>query len=146
MATDADVTAIGFAAALVEDEDPLSASSLEECAARNDDGLLGLPQFEVDIVGLACADVLRTLAFEDEVATELALTHFGIYFAHLQLVLLVATGKGGGKALTHTVDIMFIKLCLHLIVGEVVQLPNLLTGLDALSQLHIEKSQFTVDS
>ena len=65
-----------FRAILVEHENPLSAGGLEERAARDEDGLLWLSQFEVDVVGLACADVLRTLATEDEITAELALANF----------------------------------------------------------------------
>ena len=38
----ADITAVGFAAAFVEYEDPLSSCGLEEGTARDDDGLLRL--------------------------------------------------------------------------------------------------------
>ena len=78
----ANVAAIGFLSALVEHEDPLAARGLEEGAARNDDGLLGLAQLQVDVVGLACADVLRALTPEDEVSAELALAHLRIDLAH----------------------------------------------------------------
>ena len=59
LTTYANRTAIGFAAIGREHEDPLAACGLEECAARDDDGLLRLTQFEADVIGLACADVLR---------------------------------------------------------------------------------------
>lgn len=48
LTTYANRTAIGFAAIGREHEDPLAACGLEECAARDDDGLLRLTQFEVD--------------------------------------------------------------------------------------------------
>ena len=122
LATDADVAAIGFLPALVKDKDLLAAGGLEEGATRDEHRLLGLAQFEVNIVGLARTDVFRALASEDKVAAELTLTHLRIDFAYLQLILLVATGKGGGEALTHTVDVMLVDLCLYLIVREIVQL------------------------
>ena len=83
LAAYADVAAIGFRAALVKDEDPLSACGLEEGAARDEDGLLWLTQFEVDEIGLARADVLRAFAAEDEITTELALAHLGIDLSDL---------------------------------------------------------------
>ena len=95
LATYTDVATIGLRAILREDEDPLSACGLEEGAARDDDGLLRLAKFEVDVVGLARADVLRALATEDEITAELALANFRIDLANLQLVCLVATRKGG---------------------------------------------------
>ena len=89
LAAYADGATIGFVAIRGEYEDPLAASSLEERAARDDDGLLRLPQFEVDVIGLTCADVLWALTPEDEVATELAFAHLGINLANLELILLV---------------------------------------------------------
>ena len=136
LATDAYVSAIGFLAILVEHENPLSACGLEEGAARDDDGLLGLAKFEVDVVGLARADVLRALATEDEITAELALANFWIDLANLQLVCLVATRKGGRQTLAHTVDIVLVYLSLYLIIREVVQLANLLSRTDALLPLH----------
>ena len=113
---------------------------LEEGAARDDDGLLRLAKFEVDVVGLARADVLRALATEDEITAELALANFRIDLANLQLVCLVATRKGGRESLAHTIDIVLIDLSLYLIIREVVQLANLLSRTDALSQLHIKQT------
>ena len=110
-----DVAAIGFAAAFVEHEYPLASCGLEEGAARDEDGLLGLAQLQIDVIGLACADVLRALAPEDEVAAELPLSHLGIDLAHLQLVLLVATGEGGCQSLAHAVDIVLVNLRLYLV-------------------------------
>ena len=133
LAAYADVAAIGFCATLVEDEYPLSACGLKERAARDEDGLLWLTQFEVDVIGLACADVLWTLALENEVTAELALAHLRIDLAHLQLILLVTTGESGCESLTNAVDIMLVDLCLHLIVREIVQLSDLLSWLDALA-------------
>lgn len=52
-----DISAIGLRATFVEHENPLPASCLEESAARDEHGLLGLAQLQVDVVGLACADV-----------------------------------------------------------------------------------------
>jgi len=49
------LAAIGLTTIGREDEDPLPARGLEEGAARDEHGLLGLAQFEVDIVGLTCA-------------------------------------------------------------------------------------------
>ena len=129
----ADIATIGFRTVLGENEDPLSACGLEERAARDDDGLFRLTQFEVDVIGLTCADILGPLATEDEVAAELAIADFGIDLAHLQLILLVATGKGGSQSLTHAVDIVLVNLCLHLIIAEVVQLSDLLSWADALA-------------
>ena len=94
LATYTDVATIGLRATLVEYKYPLASCGLEEGATRNDDGLLGLTQFEVDLIGLTRTDVLRTRTFEDEIAAELTIAHFRINLAHLQLVFLVTTVKG----------------------------------------------------
>ena len=91
LATHTDWTAISFLSTLVHHEDPLAACGLEEGATRDDDGLLWLAQFEIDIVRLTCADVLWAISPEDEVATELALTNLWIDLADLQLIQFIAT-------------------------------------------------------
>ena len=63
----------------------------------------------------------------------------------MKLVLLVTTGEGGNESLTHTVDIMLINLGLNLIIGQVVDLTNLLTRLNALSKFYIEQTEFTIN-
>ena len=117
LSADADVAAVGVVATLVEHEDPLSAGGLEECAARNDDCLFGLSEFEVDVIGLSCADILRSFATEYEIASELAFANLGIDLAHLEEILLVATCEGRHESLPHSVDIVFVDLCLHFVVG-----------------------------
>ena len=145
LAAYADGAAIGFAPIRGEYENPLAASSLEERAARDDNRLFWLPQFEVDVVGLARADIFGALTLEDKVTTELAFAHLGINLANLELILLVASRKSGSKPLTDAIDIVLIDLCLYLIIREVIELAYLLSRLDALAQFHIEQSQFAVD-
>ena len=100
----------------------------------------GLTKFEVDVVGLARADVLGSFSLEDEITAELALANFRIDLANLQLVCLVTTRKGGRQTLTHTVDIVLVYLSLNLIVRKVIELANLLAWTDALTQLHIKQT------
>ena len=64
-----------------EDVNPGAASLLKEGAARDEHRLFGLPQLEVEVVGLTAADIRGPFVSEDEVCAELALTDFGIDFA-----------------------------------------------------------------
>ena len=145
LASDTDVATIGTRAILVEYEDPLSARSLEERTTWDEDGLLGLAQLEVEIIGLAAADVVGTLASEDEVDAETSLSNLGIDLAHGKLIILFASHEGCLQTLAYTVDVVFVNLSLDLEVREVVDLSNLLAGCDVLTQFHIEQTQFAVN-
>ena len=133
LAAYADGAAIGLGSALVEHENPLASCGLKEGAARNDNGLLGLTKLQINIVRLACADILRALTSEDEVTAEFALAHFWIYLANLKLLLPLTTGEGGYKALADSVDVVLVYAGLNLIVAEVIQLAYLLARTDALA-------------
>ena len=140
LAAYADVAAIGLAAVSREHKNPLAACGLEEGAAGDDDGLFGMTQFEVDVVGLTRADVLRALATEDEITAELALANFWIDLANLQLVGFVATCEGGCESLVHAIDIVLVDAGLNLIVRKVIELTDFLSRTDALSQLHVKQT------
>ena len=81
LAADADFALDGLVAVFVHDVDPLAAGLLVEGAAGDDDGLFGLAELEVEVVGLAGADVVGLLAVELEVGLELAFADFRIDFA-----------------------------------------------------------------
>ena len=50
------------------------------------------------------------------------------------------------KSRAHTVDIVLVNLSLNLEVGEVVDLSDVLTSLNVLTQFHVKQSQFAVNS
>ena len=95
--------------------------------------MLRLSELQIHIVGLARADVAGAHALEDEVDAELAVPYLGINLAHLQGVTLAVLLEGSGQPGLHTVDVMLIHLCLHLVVAEVVDDTYLLSCLYALS-------------
>ena len=78
----ADVAAVCLVAVAVENEDPVAASDGIECTFGYQHRLLGFAKLEVDVVGLASADILRTLAVESEINLEASLFYFGIYLPH----------------------------------------------------------------
>lgn len=54
--------------------------------------------------------------------------------------------EGGSQAGFHSVDVVLIHLCLYLVITEVVDDSYLLTRRDALSQLHIQQTDFPRDA
>ena len=53
--------------------------------------------------------------------------------------------EGGVEAGTHAVDVVLVDERFHLVVGEVVDLSDLLTGLHVLPEHDVKKPQFAVD-
>ena len=134
-----------MSALLIHHEDPLATCCLEEGAPRDQHRLRGLPQFEVQVVGLAGADRLRMGRLEGEGRAELTLAHLRIDLAHPQGIALTVPLEGGRQPLPHPVDVVLVDLRLDLEIAEIVDLADLLPGADALPQLHVEQSQFAVD-
>ena len=106
-------------------------------AFRDNYCLLRLTELQIYIISLTSSDVARANAFEDEVDTEPAVSYLGINLANLQEIMLAVLVEGGSKSRFYPVDVMLIHLRLHLEIAEVVDDSNLLSSLDALSQLHI---------
>ena len=108
-----------------------------ERAFRDNYCLLRLTELQIYIISLTGSDVAWANAFEDEVDAESAVSYLGINLANLQEIMLTVLVEGGSKSRFYPVDVMLIHLRLHLEIAEVVDDSNLLSSLDALSQLHI---------
>ena len=132
LASNLNLTAVCLLAIRIEYEYPVAACALEEGALRDDDALGRLAQFQVDVVGLAGADVVRPLAREDKIRTELPFAYFRIYLAYLQGELLPLAVERSRQTWFHAVDVMLVYHRFDLVVGEVVHLPNHLPGGDVL--------------
>ena len=72
----------------------------------------------------------RAFADEDKVGAERSVAHFGIYLAHTQPVGLAVATERSRETGTHAVDVVLVNLRLHLEVGEVVYLSDVLSGGD----------------
>src|SRR5699024_4795343 len=59
LATDLDLAAICFLAVLVKNEYPTATCALEEGSARDDDAFCRLSEFQVNVIGLSTADIIR---------------------------------------------------------------------------------------
>ena len=108
-----------------------------ERAFRDNYCLLRLTELQIYIISLTGSDVAWANAFEDEVDAESAVSYLGINLANLQEIMLTVLVESGSKSRFYPVDVMLIHLRLHLEIAEVVDDSNLLSSLDALSQLHI---------
>ena len=146
LTADGDLAAISLLATLVEDEYPLTARHTIKRAFRDDYCLLRLSELQIQIVGLTGSDIARAAALEDEVDAEPTVSHLWINLANLQEIMLAILVEGGSQAGFHSVDVVFIHLCLHLVITEVIDDSYLLPRRDALSQLHIQQTDFTRDS
>ena len=111
-------------------------------AFRDDYCLLRLTELQIYIIGLTGSDVARANAFEDEVDAEPAVSYLGINLANLQEIMLAVLVESGCEPRFYPVDVMLIHLRLHLEIAKVVDDANLLSGLNALSQFHIEQTDF----
>ena len=103
---------------------PLAAGCLVEGAARNDNGLFGLAELDIQVVGLAGADVLGLLAFEAEIGLEFAFADFGIDFADDRRIFLVLTLESRLQARCDSVNVMFIYLGFNLIRIQIIDLAD----------------------
>ena len=104
--------------------------------------LLRLTELQIYIISLTGSDIARANTFEDEVDAEPAISYLGINLANLQEIMLAVLVEGGSKSRFYPVDVMLIHLRLHLKIAEVVDDAYLLSGRNALSQLHIEQTDF----
>ena len=101
-----DVAARGLAAIGREHINPLAARLLVESATRDELRLHGLAELQVEVIGLAAADVLGLLLHKLEVGLELAVAHLGIDLADLRCITLALSLEGGLQAGRNTVDVM----------------------------------------
>ena len=76
------LAAVGAVAVFVENENPVAPGHAVERSLRYEDGRLRLAQLQVDVVGLARADVGRTAALKGKIDLETSVAHLGIDLAH----------------------------------------------------------------
>ena len=145
LTADGYLAAISLLATLVKDKNPLTARHTIKRTFRDDDCLLRLSELQINIISLTRSDIAWANALEDEVDAEPAVSYLGINLANLQEIMLAVLVEGGSQARFHTIDVMLIHLRLHLVVAEVINHSYLLTRRDALSQLHIQQTDFTRD-
>ena len=108
-----------------------------ERAFRDNYCLLRLTELQIYIISLTGSDVAWAHAIEAAVDADSAVSNLGINLANLQEIMLTVLVECGSKSRLYPVDVMLIHLRLHLEIAEVVYDSNLLSSLDALSQLHI---------
>src|SRR5690348_521306 len=135
----------GAVAALVDDEDPVAAGVVEECAVRDQqrprriaDGQLGLDR-------LAALHRLRLGPDEEKVDLELPVADLRIDLRDLKAVGLAVDVGGRRLPDGYPTEIIFIDVGLELVAAGAVDLADALALLQRLAELDVEAAQLAGD-
>ena len=145
LAADAYFTADCLASFRQHDVDPFASGLLVECAPRYQDAAFWLAELQVEVVGLAGADIRRLLSAESEFCLELAVPYLREHLADDRIESLVLPFECRFQSGEHPVDIVLIHFSNNLEVALGIHLADLRSAADRLPEIDIQQSEHSVD-